>query len=329
MSLAGTYLQKIIVFTVLASVGYNASAEKNFYNDSLITPVNNIEILATSPAADSSFVIPFTRAGNLIVVQGKVDTTIGNFILDTGCPRLVLNLTYFRNYKSIENDAEGNGVTGAEFTVVKTEVGDFSFGTAHYYRQPADLANLGNIENSKGIKILGLIGMELLNKFEMIIDYEKNLIFLHRISRRESSSYQNEMLKDTSAYSTVPISITDNRIIVQTILAGKKLKLVIDSGAESNLLDSRLPDKVFEHVSITGRTLLSGAGKTKIEVLKGDLKTLTIGNQPIESLPVMIANLERTCFSYGGCVDGILGFDFLSLKKIGFNFVTNKMYIWK
>jgi hypothetical protein len=28
-------------------------------------------------------VIPFTRAGNLIVVKAKVDTTEGNFILDT------------------------------------------------------------------------------------------------------------------------------------------------------------------------------------------------------------------------------------------------------
>jgi len=137
------------------------------------------------------------------------------------------------------------------------------------------------------------------------------------------------MLSIESAYNFVPITITDNRIMVQTILAGKKIKLIIDSGAETNLLDSRLPDKIFENVSITGRTMLSGAGNTKIEVLRGDLRTLKIGEQAIESLPVLITNLEKTCFSYGGCVDGILGFDFLSLKKIGFNFVTNKMYIWK
>ena len=330
MSSAGTYFQKIIFFIVLAVTVYNASAYRGFYNDSLIVPAINIEILSTSSGADSStFVIPFSRAGNLIVLQGKADTMEGNFILDTGCPHLVLNLTYFRNYKNIENNTEGTGITGAEFTVAKTEVETFSFGAAHYYRQAADLANLGNIENSKGIKILGLIGMELLNQFEMIIDYEKNLLFLHRTSRKESSSYHNEMLSDTSAYSIVPITITDNRIMVQTMLAGKKIKLVMDSGAESNLLDSRLPDKVFENVFITGRTLLSGAGKTRIEVLTGELKTLTLGNQSIESLPVMITNLERTCFSYGGCVDGILGFDFLSLKKIGFNFVTHKMYIWK
>jgi hypothetical protein len=163
----------------------------------------------------------------------------------------------------------------------------------------------------------------------MIIDYEKNLIYLHRIGRKETSSYHHEMLNDTSAYSIVPISIRDDRIIVQTIMAGKKLKLIIDSGAETNLLDSRLPNKIFENVSVTGRTVLTGAGNAKVEVLKGDLRTLKIGNKSIETLPVLITNLEKTCFSNGGCVDGLLGFDFLSLRKIGFNFVTHKMYIWK
>lgn len=47
-----------------------------------------------------SCVIPFSRAGNLIVIRAKVDTTEGNFILDTGAPRLILNLTYFRHYPS-------------------------------------------------------------------------------------------------------------------------------------------------------------------------------------------------------------------------------------
>jgi len=292
-------------------------------------PSINIEIISNSPADSSTFVVPFSRAGNLILVQARADTMQGNFMLDTGCPYLVLNLTYFRDYKRTENDGDGRGITSTGFAVGKTEVAGFTFGAAHYYRMAADLANLGAIENSKGVKILGLIGMQLLRQFEMIIDYEKNLIYLHRVGRKEASSYRHEMLSDTSAYSEVPISITDNRIIVQTVMSGKKLKLIIDSGAETNLLDSRLPDKIFENVSITGRTMLTGAGNTRIEVLRGDLRTLMIGNRSVETLPVLITNLERTCFSMGGCVDGVLGFDFLSLKKIGFNFVTYKMYIWK
>ena len=275
----------------------------------------------------SSFILPFTRAGNLIVIQGRADSTTGSFILDTGCPNLVLNLTYFRHYPTHTNDEERTGVTGAEFSAGQTTVADFSFGPTHFYRHPAELANLGNIENSKGIRILGLIGMELIKGFEMIIDYETNQLFMSRTGKRGATS--NSYLKDVNSYSIIPITITDNRIMVTSVMAGKKLRFIVDSGAETNLLDSRLPDKIFENISITGRTMLSGAGNTKIEVLKGDLNSLLIGNHSLVGLPVLITNLEKTCFSYGGCVDGILGFDFLSLKKIGFNFVTNKMYLWK
>lgn len=277
----------------------------------------------------SDFILPFSRAGNLIVIKGRVDGLEGNFILDTGCPHLVLNITYFRDYPVHDNEEIRNGATGAEFRAAQASVEDFSLGPFHYYRQKADLSNLGNIENVKGIKVLGLVGMELLTKFEIIVDYEKNEIHLHRFDRKVINKYQHSFLKNTNEYTVVPITITDSRIMVQTVLGGKKLKLIIDSGAESNLLDSRLPDRVFENVSVTGRTFLNGAGNKRIEVLKGDLRSLQIGGQPIDKLPVLITNLERTCFAYGGCVDGILGFDFLSLRRIGFNFVTNKMYIWK
>ncbi|MEO6490132.1 MAG: hypothetical protein ABIO04_09355, partial [Ferruginibacter sp.] len=36
--------------------------------------------------SDSTAVIPFTRAGNLILIAARADTTMGNFILDTGAP---------------------------------------------------------------------------------------------------------------------------------------------------------------------------------------------------------------------------------------------------
>jgi hypothetical protein len=171
--------------------------------------------------------------------------------------------------------------------------------------------------------------MQLFKQCEMIIDYEKSLVFLHRIARKEASKYKHAMLRDTADYRMIPFDIMDNRIIATTQMAGKKLKLVIDCAAESNILDSRLPDKIFEQVTITRRVVLTGSDNRKVEALYGDMKNMKIGNEEIASLPVLITNLERSCFSYAGCVDGVLGFDFLSLHKIGFNFVTRKMYLWK
>lgn len=276
-------------------------------------------------------VIPFTKVGNLIVVRGKADTTEGNFILDTGAPYLVLNITYFRHYPQTQHhDAEQTSVNGNDGQMVfQTTVRSFDLGEMSYQNLTADLVSLGHIENVRGIKILGLLGIELFRQCEMIIDFEKSLIYLHRIGRKESSSYRHAMLKEESTYQTIPIDLMDNRIVAQTELAGRKMKFIIDCAAESNLLHSKQPEAVYDLITITRRVVLTGSGTRKAEALYGDLKGLKIGGQELSTLPVLITNLENTCFSYNGCIDGVLGFDFLSLHKIGFNFVSRKMYIWK
>jgi predicted aspartyl protease len=239
-------------------------------------------------------------------------------------------MTYFRNYPNTSDaDGETGGITGTTSSVSPTEVAKLSFGPVKYLRVEADRVNLGHIENSKGIKILGLLGMQLFKRFEMIIDYEKNLIHLHLIGKKEPSSYKHEMLKDTSTYNTFSISILENKLLTYGEMAGKKLTFIIDTGAESNVLDSKLPDRIFENVNITRRILLSGSGNTKVEALYGDMRNMTLGSRDVGTLPVLVTNLEKMCFSYNQCIDGMLGFDFLSLHKIGFNFVTRKMYIWK
>lgn len=290
-----------------------------------------LKINLQSIAVDSvSCSIPFSRAGNLILIRAKADTIEGNFILDTGAPGLVLNMTYFRDYVSITDaNEEQSGITGTVASVKRTQVGEISFGCMKNVAIPADLVNLGHLENVKGVRILGLIGLSLLLQSELIIDYDNNLLYFQRIPKRRGAAYKNPLLQDTSAYSIVPIEIWNHKIVTRTTIAGKRLRLIIDSGAESNLLDSRLPNKVFDNVEILRRIQLTGAGAKKVEALYGNLNNLSIGSLNTGSLPVIITNLEKTCLSDNSCIDGILGFDFLSLHKIGFNFVNNKMYIWK
>ncbi|MDP4147989.1 MAG: pepsin/retropepsin-like aspartic protease family protein [Bacteroidota bacterium] len=277
----------------------------------------------------ASCVIPFIRAGNLIVIKAKVDTIEGNFILDTGAPGLVLNLSYFRHYPSRSTGTDGGGITGSVGGNEGTMVDHVLMGGVHYYHVEADRINLGHIENNKGIRILGLLGMQLFTKFEMIIDYEKSVIFLHLISGKGSAEYRSEQLKDTTSFDELPIDITDYKIIVHTEMAGKRLLFLVDFGAESNVLDSRLPNKILENVTVTQRVLLDGSGARKVEALYGSLKNMRIGGRAVGDLPVLITNLQYMCTSYDHCLDGMLGFDFLSLHKIGFNFVRHKMYIWR
>jgi hypothetical protein len=290
-----------------------------------IGPSITIDPIISTDSA--SCVIPFTRAGNLILIQAKADTTTGFFIFDTGAPGLVLNITYFRHYPT-SSPVESGGVTGGTMST-QTSVDSFRLGPISYHRVLADLIDLGHIENNKGVKIFGLMGLNLFERFEIIIDYSSNRLYLHLINKKEAATYRNPQLLDSTAYTIIPIDIEEHKIIVYLFLKGRKLKFIIDSGAETNVLDSRLPGKVFDQVEITRRVTLNGSGNKRVEALYGDLKGLRIGDRDIGALPVLITNLESMCDAYNNCLDGMLGFDFLSLHKIGFNFVTRKMYIWK
>lgn len=289
-----------------------------------------ISFIATPQKDTIGFSMPFSRAGNLILLQASVDSIRGNFILDTGNPELVLNLTYFRNYQKFNDpEEEIKGINGSVGLVDKTIVKEFVFGSIVEYNQKADLVPLGGIENAKNTKIIGLIGMKYVRDCEMIIDYKTSTISFVKLSRKFAKTYKSPYLKDTNAVKVFPFETLDNRILVSAQIANKKLKFVIDCAAESNILDSRLPSFILDNLNVTGQVLLAGVGNKKIEALQGDLSGIKIGNKTINQLPFIVTNLEKTCFSYTGCVDGVFGFDFLSLQKIGFNFATNQMYLWQ
>ncbi len=307
--------------TILSVFNQQSKKEKRFSFDE--DPV----VVSEPP----SFVIPFSRAGNLILLKAKADAIEGNFILDTGAPGLILNATYFRDYPNAEGNTgeQSGGITGSVSQNSPTKIAHLSFGSVKYYKLGADRINLGHIEDNKGVKILGLLGMQLFKQFEMIIDYDKGLIYFHLISRKETKTYQHEMLDDTAAYSTFSITLVDNKILTTGRVGNKKLTFLVDTGAESNVIDSRLSDNVLDNVTVTRRIKLNGTATNKIDALYGDMRNLTIGNRDITSMPVLITNMEKMCSSYDRCLDGMLGFDFLSMHKIGFNFVKRKMYIWK
>lgn len=294
--------------------------------------LGKLSFYITTKSSDdsSSFGMPFTMAGNLIVVKAKVDSVEGNFIFDSGCPGLVLNLTYFRDYpRSLESDDDTKGITGSISNIEHTTIGEIKFGSKRMTDLMVDLISLGHIENRKGIKILGLIGMKFIEDGEMIIDYENSIIHFHKIGKFEEKTYQSKLLFDTAKYNIINFDMIDGRIVVKSEIGGKQLRLIIDCAAETNILNTKLPNSVFDNLLITGNIMLTGASNKKVEAVKGDIKDFKIGAKTISTLPFIVTNLEKTCFAYGGCIDGVLGFDFLGLQKIGFNFVKRQMYIWK
>mgnify|MGYP006171592465 CR=1 FL=1 len=343
LNLMSSFAQSLLVAVAFLCAAVQGRAQVARSNDSSKTVLTyNSDAFSKTSAGSlgrepvvktdtADFILPFSRAGNLILIKAKADNTEGSFILDTGAPGLILNMTYFRDYPVTEGGAgeQSGGITGSVADYGRTLVKKLSFGAVNYFKVEADRINLGHIENSKGIKIFGLLGVQLFKQFEMIIDYENSEIHLHHVTKRDEKNYQHSMLNDTAAYSTFPITLLDNKILTYGKIGNKKLTFLVDTGAESNVIDSRLSEAVLDNVVITRRIVLNGAGNRKVDALYGDMSNLTMGARDMASMPVLVTNMEKMCASYERCLDGMLGFDFLSMHKIGFNFVKRKMYIWK
>ena len=282
------------------------------------------------PSEPLSGTIPFNRIGNLIVIKATVDSTSGNFILDTGAPGLILNLTYFREYtQDNRRSFTPNGITGELMAGGPTIVKDLSIGVFGYSGVMADRINLGHLENAKGIKILGLLGAGLFKRFEMVIDHEKEVIHLYRFGKKEKFGSYHPNLRDHAKIIIHPIASQYGKMITEVRIGKNKLSFVLDTGAEINVVDSRLSKQVLSQVTIERRISLVGAGQSKNEAWYGSLKQLSMGSVQSNNLDVMVTSLKHLSDAYGRNIDGILGYSFLSGRIAGVNFAANELYLWK
>lgn len=114
--------QLIFVLAALLCQGYHTLGAPPVEVEAVVRPGQPLNFLRGNDSL--SYTLPFTKVGNLMIVKARVDSVEGNFILDTGAPYLVLNLTYFRHYpQTVEHDAEHTSITGtAGGGVAKTVV---------------------------------------------------------------------------------------------------------------------------------------------------------------------------------------------------------------
>src|ERR1700759_3021716 len=111
------------------------------YNIGGVTFKHTTVIEDPAPYGDfTTLVIPIKRAGNLIIVEAQIDTTEGNFVMDTGAPYLVLNSTYFRDAPHI-SDQQAGGINGESSGTFTTMVRNFSILDLHYSRLTADVTD--------------------------------------------------------------------------------------------------------------------------------------------------------------------------------------------
>lgn len=284
-------------------------------NDPL--PQGNFDVLA----------IPLKRVQNLYLIEARIDSVIGNFILDTGAPRLVLNKTYFATGRPAPGSAQ-YGITGGSNTVLNTTVDSLIISELFYTRVDADIVNLGHLENARGVRILGLLGASLFNQMEMELDLGNDLLYLYKLDEKGNRLVNTDtMIADL----VLPLENYNDILFAEGKIGNKKLKFCLDTGAEKNVLSESVSNKVLSHFSLTKSGNLTGSGGSGTLFLNGVIDSVEIGGQSFKNMPFLLTNLSYLELVYGTSLNGILGYDFLSKGKVRINVKKQElsMYFYK
>ena len=269
--------------------------------------------------------IPFSLIGRLIVVQAQVDTMMGNFILDTGSERLVLNQQYFSERKfSSEVAAAGN--TGLVSSVSEFQVDTLLLDQLFVVNLRAHLVDLSHIELKKNTRIIGILGFNVFENFELFIDFQNSRIVLSRVDR---NGIRLDSIRAWEVpYDSLSFELKKHIIIVNGTVDNVKLRFMLDSGAELNLIDRKVNRKVLDRFTIIKRVNLIGVGKKEVEVLAGTLTNVHCGNQHCLSMNTLLTSMDDINDSFGVALDGVLGYEFLSQRRLMINYKKRKLYFF-
>jgi hypothetical protein len=235
----------------------------------------------------------------------------------------VLNRTYFRDYVKSEEQSSV-GITGGVGIVEKITANQLNAGGLKFQGIPASLANLGHIENHRGIKVLGLFGFELIKKYEITIDIENNRLILNPIDKKGNLLDPSKQFK---ADYTQTVETAKNILFLDASVGGENLRFCFDTAAESNALNSSLQNSILQTVSITRTSKLNGAGSTSREVIFGRMNSFLYGESSINNMGTIITYTDYLSEAYGVQIDGVLGFDFVSKGNFCINFVKRQVGI--
>ncbi|GJM33757.1 MAG: hypothetical protein DHS20C18_27580 [Saprospiraceae bacterium] len=278
--------------------------------------------LSTTPL--SEFVLPFQLFKNLIVVKAYADGQQGSFIIDTGASSTILNATYFTGL--INRDQQSTDFAGS-FTTFREKVIQFNWGHGQTTSVRAMITNFDALKKLFGVDIMGYIGYDILQDYEIVFDYQRREITLFELNNKGWRKYDSPIHAD--ATDSITLGRNDYLPYLTLEVGGKKLKLGIDSGAAFNLLRTGLTKKIDRHFQKDGFVKIAGySGKVAL-CQKGILQKMNLNNIPWAPMNCVIQDIDHINTTLDTQLDGLLGFEFLKQYKVAINYRKNRLYIWQ
>lgn len=234
------------------------------------------------PDSVNEITFQYKNIDNLIVLPVRInDSEIVNLVLDTGCRNIVLfgkkftKMLSASDHKTITFNGLGRGKSVTGFIKLENEV---EFNAVTGKRIAIVVVPERNVFQNNPM-IDGVIGYELFLKFEIEINFARQLITF----RPAKYSYPD------SDFQLVPLRVEDSRPIIACNIEFSKdnsatCDLLIDTGSCLGLLYVSPPDKKRSR----SNTVVGRGINGDIEGTKGLASKLRLGDYEMEDVPAAI-----------------------------------------
>jgi len=263
----------------------------------------------------------------LIIVEASVNGEKGNFIFDTGAAKLILNSKY---YNGGENNfgKSTTGINGQTEEAKYETVKRFQMGGIQKKNINTVILSLNHLERVIEMDVHGLIGYNFFYKYEVIFDYQNQELFFLKTDRKGQVRIKNIYHYLIPPTDSISIKLRKHFPCIDVEIAGQKLRLALDSGAQINLLDEKKIAQIGTHFQENGKVKLVGIDGKKLNVLEGNLSEFWLKDILFDNMRTVIGNMLHLNKSNQTRFDGILGAEFLSKYRIAINYRKKKLYIW-
>ena len=263
-------------------------------------------------------IIPFQIVNRMIYVEAEVEREPGVFIIDTGCPGVVVNRDMSEKAKSIQAETLSSGLEMHATNIEQLCLGEMELENTTGLAVP-----FGSFASGHQEKVLGLAGYQPFKDFEILFDYNNQL--LHLFPSKDAALHRS-----TKPVRQIFLSMEGHLPVITLQVGEQRLRFGLDTGAATNIIDAalinELPEEIVKYLPMEQMRCLNGQYQ---DVEAVNIGKLSIDDYPLQPMKFLFVDLSKVNENTEEQLDGLLGYSFFSQLLCSINYYEKRLNIWE
>jgi predicted aspartyl protease len=273
------------------------------------------------------------RFGNHLLVPVSINNKRGALLLDTGSPASVIDVNSAKTFGlTIEKTGSNvGGLFGRSWERYgASKVKSIAIGNCMVTNVPVAIADLSNFNRDRSgpatgshigesvnlAHISGLLGVNEMVKFGMVIDCARQMLYINPNGSSSSVSQGLASFLSSRGFARIPLHLNaNNHFDVEGTINGHSTRFIVDTGAATTLIDKETAVRSGTALTALWGVGGNGAGNMNGGLGRASVKELGIGSFKLVNSEVAVAHVSGDILLSKSAAEsnaGVLGEEYLS-----------------